>query len=70
MTGSLERRGWMPSMGRRAAQVALAFLMVLGIDLVVPQLAKAGTFTVLYSFSGAADRPLITPGEKSASLIL
>jgi uncharacterized repeat protein (TIGR03803 family) len=54
-------------MGRRAAQAALGLAMVLGIDLVAPQLAKAGTFSVLYSFTGAADganpwAPLIQDG--------
>jgi uncharacterized repeat protein (TIGR03803 family) len=67
MTSNVQRRGWMPSMRWRAARVAWTFSVVLGVQLVVTQFAHSQTFSVLYSFTGAADgatpwAPLIQDG--------
>jgi uncharacterized repeat protein (TIGR03803 family) len=51
MTNLEQHRGWISGMRLRAASAALAFVVVLGLEVVTTQSAQAQTFTVLYNFN-------------------
>jgi uncharacterized repeat protein (TIGR03803 family) len=55
MTSAVQHRGWTSSMRRRATRIVLASAILIQLDLITQQFAQAKTFSVLYSFTGAAD---------------
>ena len=55
MTNLGQHRAWISGMRLRAASAALAFVVVLGLEVVTTQSAQAQTFTVLHNFTGSPD---------------